>query len=235
MIRVTIKLSTWLPHSTSPWPQNIPLISQLNAAPGRRCKTILRQPKPTWAWEHRKTSRLQRTTVQIEMSRPDLRWSWRWQIYNIFLHTHTPIHTCCTLQKQIQKKKKRKSLCLIWKAWQELRVCVAVNQGHEPIRKTYSIGAPRWMAPLKVAIIGGGPLSFKFYVASCLLSLFPKDEPLSSQLKTHIYDRLWAPHSLVWYGIVPDHPEVSRHSFPITPTLSLSKLFSSPIELCTQV
>src|SRR6267154_6552005 len=62
------------------------------------------------------------------------------------------------------------------------------------------------MAPLKLAIIGGGPSSF--YVASRLLSLFPKDEPLSSQLRIHVYDRLWAPHGLVRYGVAPDHPEV---------------------------
>ncbi|KAF8494731.1 FAD/NAD-P-binding domain-containing protein [Russula emetica] len=69
------------------------------------------------------------------------------------------------------------------------------------------------MAPLKLAIIGGGPSSF--YVASRLLSLFPKDEPLSSQLRIHIYDKLWAPHGLVRYGVAPDHPEVKNctHKF----------------------
>jgi hypothetical protein len=46
------------------------------------------------------------------------------------------------------------------------------------------------MAPLKLAIIGAGPSSF--YVASRLLSFLPKHNPLSSQLKIHIYDRLWA-------------------------------------------
>jgi adrenodoxin-NADP+ reductase len=70
------------------------------------------------------------------------------------------------------------------------------------------------MAPLKLAIIGGGPSSF--YVASRLLSLFPKDESLSSQLKIHIYDRLWAPHGLVRYGVAPDHPEV-KACFPLLP------------------
>ncbi|KAH9959206.1 hypothetical protein BC827DRAFT_519899 [Russula dissimulans] len=69
------------------------------------------------------------------------------------------------------------------------------------------------MAPLKLAIIGGGPSSF--YVAARLLSLFPKDEALASQLKIHIYDRLWAPHGLVRYGVAPDHPEVKNctHKF----------------------
>ncbi|KAH9996175.1 FAD/NAD-P-binding domain-containing protein [Russula compacta] len=69
------------------------------------------------------------------------------------------------------------------------------------------------MAPLKLAIVGGGPSSF--YVASRLLSLFPKDEPLASQLKIHIYDKLWAPHGLVRYGVAPDHPEVKNctHKF----------------------
>jgi adrenodoxin-NADP+ reductase len=66
------------------------------------------------------------------------------------------------------------------------------------------------MSPLKLAIIGGGPSSF--YVASRLLSLFPKDEPLSSQLRIHIYDKLWAPHGLVRYGVAPDHPEVKVRS-----------------------
>ncbi|KAI0253844.1 FAD/NAD-P-binding domain-containing protein [Lactifluus subvellereus] len=69
------------------------------------------------------------------------------------------------------------------------------------------------MTPLKLAIIGGGPSSF--YVASRLLSLFPQDKSLVSQLKIHIYDRLWAPHGLVRYGVAPDHPEVKNctHKF----------------------
>ena len=62
------------------------------------------------------------------------------------------------------------------------------------------------MAPLKLAIIGGGPSSF--YVASRLLSIFPQSDALNSQLRIHIYDRLWAPHGLVRYGVAPDHPEV---------------------------
>jgi hypothetical protein len=72
------------------------------------------------------------------------------------------------------------------------------------------------MTPLKLAIIGGGPSSF--YVASRLLSLFPQDKPHASQLKIHIYDRLWAPHGLVRYGVAPDHPEVKVRDFSI-PTL----------------
>ena len=67
-------------------------------------------------------------------------------------------------------------------------------------------GANALMTPLKLAIIGGGPSSF--YVASRLLSIFPQSEALSSQLRIHIYDRLWAPHGLVRYGVAPDHPEV---------------------------
>ncbi|KAH9069787.1 FAD/NAD-P-binding domain-containing protein [Lactarius deliciosus] len=65
------------------------------------------------------------------------------------------------------------------------------------------------MAPLKLAIIGGGPSSF--YVASRLLS----SNALSSELRIHIYDRLWAPHGLVRYGVAPDHPEVKNctHKF----------------------
>ncbi|KAI9449457.1 FAD/NAD-P-binding domain-containing protein [Lactarius psammicola] len=69
------------------------------------------------------------------------------------------------------------------------------------------------MPPLKLAIIGGGPSSF--YVASRLLSIFPQSDALSSQLKIHVYDRLWAPHGLVRYGVAPDHPEVKNctHKF----------------------
>ncbi|KAH9030642.1 FAD/NAD-P-binding domain-containing protein [Lactarius pseudohatsudake] len=49
------------------------------------------------------------------------------------------------------------------------------------------------MAPLKLAISGGGASSF--YVASRLLSTFPQSDTLSSQLRVHVYDRLWAPHT----------------------------------------
>ncbi|TFY81285.1 hypothetical protein EWM64_g2721 [Hericium alpestre] len=69
------------------------------------------------------------------------------------------------------------------------------------------------MPPIKLAIIGGGPSSF--YVASRLLSLLPRDGAQSSALKVHVYDRLWAPHGLVRYGVAPDHPEVKNctHKF----------------------
>jgi adrenodoxin-NADP+ reductase len=56
-------------------------------------------------------------------------------------------------------------------------------------------------APMKLAIIGSGPSAF--YVASRILS-FSNSPPL----KIHMYDRLWAPHGLVRYGVAPDHPEV---------------------------
>lgn len=56
--------------------------------------------------------------------------------------------------------------------------------------------------PMKLAIIGAGPSAF--YVASRLLSLLPQ----SPSLRIHMYDRLWAPHGLVRYGVAPDHPEV---------------------------
>jgi len=89
------------------------------------------------------------------------------------------------------------------------------------------------MAPLKLAIIGGGPSSF--YVASRLLSLFQKDEPLASQLKIHIYDRLWAPHGLVRYGVAPDHPEVKVRFLPIPPRLSFKQPCYITPELHAQV
>jgi len=43
--------------------------------------------------------------------------------------------------------------------------------------------------PLKVAIIG-------------------------AVLQIHMYDRLWAPHGSVRYGIAPDHPEVKVRYLP---------------------
>ncbi|KAJ7654384.1 hypothetical protein DFH06DRAFT_993511 [Mycena polygramma] len=54
---------------------------------------------------------------------------------------------------------------------------------------------------MKVAIVGGGPSAF--YVASRLLS-----RRTDASLRVHLYDRLWAPHGLVRYGVAPDHPEV---------------------------
>lgn len=65
------------------------------------------------------------------------------------------------------------------------------------------------MAPLKLAIVGGGPSAF--YVASRILSRLPlqtSTSPQASSLKIHMYDRLWAPYGLVRYGVAPDHPEV---------------------------
>lgn len=56
--------------------------------------------------------------------------------------------------------------------------------------------------PLKLAIVGGGPSAF--YVASRILSRVPT----ATSARVHIYDRLWAPHGLVRYGVAPDHPEV---------------------------
>ena len=60
--------------------------------------------------------------------------------------------------------------------------------------------------PIKLAIIGAGPSSF--YVASRLLSLLPQSSPRYGAINIHMYDRLWAPHGLVRYGVAPDHPEV---------------------------
>lgn len=72
--------------------------------------------------------------------------------------------------------------------------------------------------PVKLAIIGGGPSAF--YVASRLLSLLPLKDPMSPPLRVHMYDRLWAPHGLVRYGVAPDHPEVKNctHKFDATAT-----------------
>ncbi|KAH7909332.1 hypothetical protein BJ138DRAFT_1155537 [Hygrophoropsis aurantiaca] len=65
------------------------------------------------------------------------------------------------------------------------------------------------MPPVKLAIVGGGPSAF--YVASRLLSRLPQSE----SLRVHMFDRLWAPHGLVRYGVAPDHPEVKNctHKF----------------------
>ncbi|KAF9241539.1 hypothetical protein BU15DRAFT_87131 [Melanogaster broomeanus] len=64
------------------------------------------------------------------------------------------------------------------------------------------------MPPVKLAIVGGGPSAF--YVASRLLSLFPLSHQKAPSLRVHIFDRLWAPHGLVRYGVAPDHPEVKN-------------------------
>jgi adrenodoxin-NADP+ reductase len=58
--------------------------------------------------------------------------------------------------------------------------------------------------PLKLAVVGAGPSGF--YLASRILSLLPFSSHPS--VEVHVYDRLWAPHGLVRYGVAPDHPEV---------------------------
>ena len=60
--------------------------------------------------------------------------------------------------------------------------------------------------PLKLAVVGGGPSAF--YVVSRVLQQLPPNSALGARLRVHIYDRLWAPHGLVRYGVAPDHPEV---------------------------
>ncbi|PPQ72895.1 hypothetical protein CVT24_001492 [Panaeolus cyanescens] len=73
------------------------------------------------------------------------------------------------------------------------------------------------MNPLKLAVVGGGPSAF--YVASRILKLLPVTE--AQNVRVHLYDRLWAPHGLVRYGVAPDHPEVKAstncvHKFETT-------------------
>ena len=65
---------------------------------------------------------------------------------------------------------------------------------------------------LKVAILGSGPSAF--YAAARILSVVPKTEELQKAVRIHIYDRLWAPHGLVRYGVAPDHPEVKVRLLP---------------------
>ena len=89
-------------------------------------------------------------------------------------------------------------------------------------------------APLKLAIIGGGPSSF--YVASRLLSIFQQNGALSPHLRIHVNDRLWAPHGPVRYGVAPDHPEVKvcpRASIHMASLPSMA--YTVPSELYTQV
>ncbi|RDB19019.1 NADPH:adrenodoxin oxidoreductase, mitochondrial [Hypsizygus marmoreus] len=74
--------------------------------------------------------------------------------------------------------------------------------------------------PMKLAVIGGGPSAF--YVASRILSLLPYAEHSASQLRVHMFDRLWAPHGLVRYGVAPDHPEVKATSRKFVPMGDLS-------------
>ncbi|KAF9035195.1 FAD/NAD-P-binding domain-containing protein [Panaeolus papilionaceus] len=70
------------------------------------------------------------------------------------------------------------------------------------------------MNPLKLAVVGGGPSAF--YVASRILKLLSLTE--AQNVRVHLYDRLWAPHGLVRYGVAPDHPEVKNcvHKFEAT-------------------
>jgi hypothetical protein len=75
--------------------------------------------------------------------------------------------------------------------------------------------------PVKIAILGGGPSSF--YCASRILSKLPRSSPEGQSVQVHVYDRLWAPHGLVRYGVAPDHPEVK-----------VRKLFTS-LFLCTDL
>ncbi|KIK66075.1 hypothetical protein GYMLUDRAFT_38549 [Collybiopsis luxurians FD-317 M1] len=79
--------------------------------------------------------------------------------------------------------------------------------------------------PLKLAIIGGGPSAF--FLASRLLSRFPQS--YSDSLRIHIFDRLWAPHGLVRYGVAPDHPEVKNctHKFDSAASDSRFKFFGN--------
>ncbi|KAF8808847.1 ferredoxin/adrenodoxin reductase [Phlegmacium glaucopus] len=78
------------------------------------------------------------------------------------------------------------------------------------------------MNALKLAIIGGGPSAF--YVASRILKLLP-----STELRVHVFDRLWAPHGLVRYGVAPDHPEVKNctHKFDTTAQDSRFRFFGN--------
>jgi hypothetical protein len=84
--------------------------------------------------------------------------------------------------------------------------------------------------PMKLAVIGGGPSAF--YVASRLLSLLPA-APSSPALSVHLYDRLWAPHGLVRYGVAPDHPEVKVSDGPLPSSCILT--ICQVTELYTQI
>jgi adrenodoxin-NADP+ reductase len=61
--------------------------------------------------------------------------------------------------------------------------------------------------PLQLAVVGAGPSAF--YTASRVLSRLP-------DAHVHLFDRLWAPHGLVRYGVAPDHPEVKASSSAVT-------------------
>ena len=88
------------------------------------------------------------------------------------------------------------------------------------------------MAPIKLAIVGGGPSAF--YVASRLLTLLPHASPQGSTLRIHMYDRLWAPHGLVRYGVAPDHPEVkvTCPTYVMLPSLIFSAELYAQIRRC---
>lgn len=60
--------------------------------------------------------------------------------------------------------------------------------------------------PLKIAVVGAGPSAF--YAASRVLSKLPASTTQGEQTRVHMYDKSWAPHGLVRYGVAPDHPEV---------------------------
>ncbi|KAF9505093.1 hypothetical protein BS47DRAFT_1436437 [Hydnum rufescens UP504] len=73
---------------------------------------------------------------------------------------------------------------------------------------------------LRLAIVGAGPSAF--YCAHRVLSRVPA-------AVVHLYDRLWAPHGLVRYGVAPDHPEVKNctHKFDETAQNPQFKFFGN--------
>ncbi|KAJ7091397.1 hypothetical protein B0H15DRAFT_835947 [Mycena belliarum] len=75
---------------------------------------------------------------------------------------------------------------------------------------------------MKLAIVGGGPSAF--YVAARLLS-----RSADPALRVHVFDRLWAPHGLVRYGVAPDHPEVKNctHKFDTVASDSRFRFFGN--------
>ncbi|KAG8970506.1 NADPH-adrenodoxin reductase [Tulasnella sp. 425] len=72
--------------------------------------------------------------------------------------------------------------------------------------------------PLKLAVVGAGPSAF--YAASRVLSKLPASTPQGEQTRVHMYDKSWAPHGLVRYGVAPDHPEVKAR-LQATPALDI--------------
>lgn len=93
--------------------------------------------------------------------------------------------------------------------------CVTARSGCARITTVARPGRPGsvWLWPacfmttaLKLAIVGGGPSAF--FVASRLLQLLPSSIHGPGKVQIDIFDRLWAPHGLVRYGVAPDHPEV---------------------------